>query len=109
MPLPVAHSLIGVSVAAALANKSEVRWQILSLSALLAVCPDSDYVLNWLQVGRGGWHHGFTHSILFALFAGALTALVSGWRSVRAFIVFSAAFASHTLLDYLLTESHGVA
>lgn len=109
MPLPVAHSLIGASVAAALTNKSEARWQILSLSALLAICPDSDYVLNWLHVGSGGWHHGFTHSILFALFAGALAAFVSGWRSVRRFIIFSAAAASHTLLDYVMTESRGVA
>jgi len=109
MPLPVAHSLIGASVAAALASKSEARWQLLSLSALLAVCPDSDYVLNWLHIGRGGWHHGFTHSILFALFAGSLTAFVFGWRSVRGFIVLSAAAASHTLLDYVMTESRGVA
>jgi membrane-bound metal-dependent hydrolase YbcI (DUF457 family) len=109
MPLPVGHSLIGVTVAAALTSKSETRWQILSLSALLAVGPDSDYILNWLHVGRGGWHHGFTHSILFALFAGALTAVVSGWRSVRGFIIFSAATVSHTLLDYVMTESRGVA
>jgi membrane-bound metal-dependent hydrolase YbcI (DUF457 family) len=109
MPLPVAHSLLGASVAAALTNKSEVRWPLLSLGALLAVCPDFDYVLNWLHVGRGGWHHGFTHSILFAVFVGALTAFVSGWRNVRGFIVFSAATASHALLDYVMTESRGVA
>jgi inner membrane protein len=109
MPLPVAHSLVGVTVAAAFSGKSEARWQVLSLGALLAVCPDSDYLLNWLHVGRGGWHHGFTHSILFALFVGALTAFVFGWRSVRGFIVFSAATASHTLLDYVMTESRGVA
>ena len=109
MPLPVAHSLLGASVAAALTNKSEVRWQLLSLSALLAVCPDFDYVLNWLRIGRGGWHHGFTHSILFALFVGALTAFVFRWRSIRGFIVLSAATVSHTLLDYVMTESRGVA
>jgi inner membrane protein len=109
MPLPVAHSLLGATVAAALTSKSEARWQLLSLSALVAVCPDFDYVLNWLHVGRGGWHHGFTHSILFALFVGALTAFVSGWRNVRGFIVFGAAAASHTFLDYVMTESRGVA
>ena len=109
MPLPVGHTLIGVTVATALAGKSEVRWQLLSLSALLAVCPDFDYALNWLRIGRGGWHHGFTHSILFALVAGALAAFVYGWRNVRGFIVFSAATASHTLLDYVMTESRGVA
>ena len=107
MPLPVAHSLIGASVAAA--TTSEVRWRLLLLSGLLGVCPDFDYLLNWLHVGRGGWHHGFTHSIVFALCAGAFVAFVSGWRTLRGFVVFSAATASHPLLDYLMTESRGVA
>jgi membrane-bound metal-dependent hydrolase YbcI (DUF457 family) len=109
MPLPVAHSLIGASVATAIDKRSGVFWQVLLFSALLGVCPDFDYGLNWLRIGRGGWHHGFTHSIVFALFVGALAALVTGWRSVQGFIVFSAATASHTLLDYLMTESQGVA
>ena len=108
MPFPVAHALIGASVAAALDRRSESLWKLLCLSALLGVCPDFDYVLNVLRVGRGGWHHGFTHSIVFALLVGALTALVFGWRSVHGFIVFSAATLSHTLLDYLMTESRGV-
>ena len=110
MPFPVAHSLIGATVAAAaFDNRSEPRWWVLCLCGLLGVCPDFDYALNWLQIGRGGWHHGFTHSIVFALFLGAIIALVSGWRSVRGFIVYSAAIASHTVLDFLLTESRGVA
>ena len=108
MPLPVAHAVIGASVAAALDRRSESLWRVLCLSALLGVCPDFDYLLNVLRIGRGGWHHGFTHSIVFALVVGALTALVF-WRSVQGFIVFSAATASHTLLDYLMTESRGVA
>lgn len=109
MPFPVAHALIGASAAAALNRKSEALSQVLLLSALLGVCPDFDYLLNLLRVGRGGWHHGFTHSIVFALFIGALAAFVFGWRSMRGFIALSAALASHTLLDYLMTESRGVA
>lgn len=108
MPFPVGHALIGASVAAALDKRSEALWKVLFLGALLGICPDFDYLLNVLRVGRGGWHHGFTHSIVFALFGGALTALVFGWRSVHGFIVFSAAIASHTLLDYFMTESRGV-
>lgn len=109
MPFPIAHSLIGASVAAALDTRLEARPRLLWLCALLAVSPDADYFLNWLHVGRGGWHHGFTHSIVFALFAGALTALVLRWRSVRGFLIFSAAIASHGLLDYVMTESRGIA
>lgn len=108
MPLPVAHSLIGASAAAALDKRSDGLWKPLLLSALLGVCPDFDYLLNWLRIGRGGWHHGYTHSFVFAIFVGALTALVYGW-TVQRFIAFSAAVASHPLLDYLITESRGVA
>ena len=108
MPLPVAHSVIGASVAGALHKKTDGWWKFLCLSAFLGVCPDFDYVLNWLRVGRGGWHHGFTHSIVFALVVGAATTLITRWRSVQGFLVFSAATASHTLLDYLMTESRGV-
>ena len=109
MPLPVAHSLVGASVAAALDRESKKLWQVCLLSALLGVCPDFDYLLNWLRVGRGGWHHGFTHSIVFALAAAALIAFVCGRKTINQFIVFSAAIASHPLLDYLMTESRGVA
>jgi len=108
MPFPVAHALAAASVATTLDRKSSL-WKLLCLSAILGVCPDFDYLLNVLRIGRGGWHHGFTHSIVFALFVGALTALVFGWRSVHGFIVFSAATVSHTLLDYVMTESRGVA
>jgi membrane-bound metal-dependent hydrolase YbcI (DUF457 family) len=114
MPLSVAHSLVGASVAAALwrqsqQGKSQVLWKLLAISAFLAVFPDFDYILNWLRIGWGGWHHGFTHSFVFALFAGAVTILVTGWRDLRTFIAFSAATASHGLLDYLITESRGIA
>ena len=108
MPFPVAHALVAASVATTLDRKSSL-WKLLCLSAVLGVCPDFDYLLNVLRIGRGGWHHGFTHSIVFALFVGALTALVFGWRSVHGFIVFGAATVSHTLLDYVMTESRGVA
>ena len=73
------------------------------------MCPDFDYFLNWLNIGWGGWHHGFTHSIVFALILGAFTAYAFRWRTVAGFVVFSAATASHGLLDYLMTESRGVA
>ena len=81
----------------------------MGLGAFLGVLPDFDYILNWLRIGWGGWHHGFTHSFVFALVVGALTVVITGRRSVRSFIAFSAATASHGLLDYLITESRGIA
>ena len=109
MPLPVAHSLVGASVAAAIQGKSQATWKLLAIGAFLGVCPDFDYILNCLRIGWGGWHHGFTHSFVFAVVVGAITVLITGWRNVRSFIAFSAAIASHGLLDYLITESRGIA
>ena len=110
MPLPLAHALVGASTAAALRPASQSRqWKPILIGAFLGVVPDFDYALNAMRISGGGWHHGFTHSIAFALLLGLLTiALLREWRA-RSFILFSAAAASHTLLDYLITESRGVA
>jgi membrane-bound metal-dependent hydrolase YbcI (DUF457 family) len=82
MPLPVAHGLLGASVAAALLQRSPQsrRWKLLLPGAMLGICPDFDYALNFLRISGGGWHHGFTHSIPFALLLGLLMALISGDR-----------------------------
>ena len=110
MPLPVAHGLIGASAVAALCPSAQPgRWKWLALGAFLGVAPDFDYALNWLRISRGGWHHGFTHSIPFALVVGLVMIIVLRQWKVRSFLVFSAAYVSHTLLDYMLTESRGVA
>lgn len=110
MPLPVAHGLIGASIAVALRQSSRARQRKpILIAALLGICPDFDYALNWLRISGGGWHHGFTHSILFALSLGLITATLSGKRDVRSVILFSAAALSHTLLDFLITVSRGVA
>lgn len=110
MPLPVAHALVGASAVAAL-RPSDQRggWKWLALGAFLGVAPDFDYILNWLRIPYGGWHHGFTHSIPFAFLVGLVTIVILRQWSVHSFIVFTAAYVSHTLLDFILTESRGVA
>jgi len=109
MPLPLAHALVGASVAAALRPSGQSQWRPLLVGAFLGVCPDFDYALNWLRISGGGWHHSFTHSIAFALLIGLITLLISREWEVRSFVLFSAASVSHTLLDFLITESYGVA
>lgn len=110
MPLPIAHGLLGASVAAALRPSSQPpTLKTLLIGALLAISPDADYILNWMRISFGGWHHGFTHSIPFALLVGLLIITVLRDWKVRSFIVFTAAYASHTLLDFLITTSRGVA
>jgi membrane-bound metal-dependent hydrolase YbcI (DUF457 family) len=110
VPLPVAHGLVGATVVAALLPSSQSRLgKPLLIGAFLAVSPDFDYALNWLRVSGGGWHHGFTHSIPFALVIGLVTVIALRDSKPWSFFIFSAAFAAHTLLDYILTESRGVA
>src|SRR5262245_4361893 len=85
MPLPIAHALMGASVALAFRPHSSLKrdWKFLLLGAFLGVMPDFDYALTWARVGGRGWHHDFTHSILFALLAGLVTAAVINHFSSR--------------------------
>ena len=110
LPLPIAHGLLGASVVAALRPSSERQaWKPLLIGAFLGIAPDFDYALNWLRISWGGWHHGFTHSIPFALLVGFIViALFRDWK-LRTYLVFTLAYASHTLLDFIFTESRGVA
>ena len=109
MALPIAHGLVGASVVAALRSSERRSVKILLLGAFLAISPDFDYALNWLRIDWGGWHHGFTHSIPFALVVGlVMIAIFRDWR-VRSYLVFTGAYVSHTLLDLMFTESRGVA
>jgi len=111
MPLPLAHAFTGGSLTA-------VAWPVKSpagfrravvVGAVLGVCPDFDYLLNWLRVLGPGWHHGFTHSVLFALVVGVAASWVFGVRGWRATLVCTGAVLSHLLLDYLFTDSRGLA
>ncbi len=81
----------------------------LAVGAVLGVCPDVDYVLNWLRVLGRGWHHGFTHSVVFALVVGIVVSWVFGVRGWRGMLVCAGAVLSHLLLDYLFTDSRGIA
>jgi membrane-bound metal-dependent hydrolase YbcI (DUF457 family) len=110
MPFPVAHGLLGAAVATALSQPSRTgRWKSLLTGALLGIFPDFDYALNWLRISGGGWHHGFTHSIVFAFALGLMMAVILRERKGLSIALFIGATASHTLLDFMMTESRGVA
>jgi membrane-bound metal-dependent hydrolase YbcI (DUF457 family) len=110
MPLPLAHALVGASAVAALYPVSRSsHWKPLLVGAFLGIAPDFDYGLNLLRISGGGWHHGFTHSIVFACLLGLITVVIAREWKLRSLIAFCAAAVSHTLLDYLITESYGVA
>ena len=86
VPPPVAHGLVGAGMVAALRPSNELggsKW--LAFGAFLGIAPDFDFALNWLGVSWGGWHHGFTHSIPFALVVGLVTILVLRRWELRSF------------------------
>ena len=109
MPLPVAHTLLGAGVVAALLPRrgAETGRGQLAFGAFLGILPDFDYCLNFAPGLGGGWHHGFTHSFAFSLLAGLLASAAAGRPGVRGALAYGSATLSHPLLDYLCTESWG--
>lgn len=81
MPLPLAHTAIGV-VVYDLSRKNETETNRLAIAALivfLANLPDIDIVIGLLFQGdEGAFHRGPTHSLLFAISTGFLAA--NAWR-----------------------------
>ena len=110
MPLPVAHALLGASVVAALAPRKTVgRGRVLLVGALLGVCPDFDYLINWAGLFGRGWHHDFTHSFAFTFLIGLAAAYVfSGDLRPPSVAAYWLPALSHPLADFLMTESRGV-
>jgi membrane-bound metal-dependent hydrolase YbcI (DUF457 family) len=105
MPLPLAHSLIGATLAEALLPPdTERRNRLIAFAACLAVLPDLDFLLVWLLHFDREWHRGFTHSIAFALVCGGLIAITAwGRRHTRQVAVCTLALMSHGLIDALTT------
>lgn len=102
----ITHSLVGATVAVALAEPRYCRRAALA-GALIALIPDVDIFMgdanDPLQLLE--WHRHFTHSLLLAPVVAALAALFSYWRRwslkpVRTFSIVLAVYASACLLDW---------
>jgi membrane-bound metal-dependent hydrolase YbcI (DUF457 family) len=83
-------------------------WKPLLLGALLGICPDLDFFIFLIPGSGRGWHHGFTHSVVFAFLVGLSTSFVVGQMSLDKVLMWSLATLSHPLLDFLITEAGGV-
>src|ERR1043166_3312783 len=107
--LPVAHGLLGATIIASFQSSAAERRNSKDLlwGALLGIAPDFDYLVNYVPGLGRGWHHGFTHSLLFGCFVGFLVSLFRRftWKSM---MIYTLAIVSHPLLDYFFTESHGI-
>lgn len=108
MPLPIAHALLGASLAAAIHTRPDKqRYRVALISgAILANAPDLDFLLVFTLHSRA-WHRGFTHSLVFACFVSLLFVLTFGKRRLRDALAYGLAFASHGILDFLTTKAGG--
>lgn len=101
MPTPIAHA--GVAVALALLDAPGSRARALAL-LVLANAADLDFVPGVLTGDPVAFHHGASHSVLFAACAAMAAARVVA-RGDRRFLALGAAAAlSHPLMDYATGE-----
>jgi membrane-bound metal-dependent hydrolase YbcI (DUF457 family) len=104
MPSPIGHALAGIAAGWIVAPPPRDRRAMLGRAAgygLVAASPDLDLLV--------GAHSGPTHGLGAALIAGAIAWLFlrssrSG-HAVRIALAIAAAYASHTLLDWLGTDT----
>lgn len=108
MPLPIAHSLMGYT----LAESSSVRltksfWLDVLILMFLANLPDIDFLPGYL-VGRPNlYHHYYTHSVAFAALVGGLAAFYFWRKRGRFWPYFAMVFAavsSHLILDLVTVD-----
>lgn len=108
MPLPVAHSLIGASIVTLALRRLDRKSIVpLFIGGILGLLPDLDLVLSW-GLGLGRHYHGsYTHSLLFALAAGAAVSLLRREEQPRTVAGYVGAVLSHGLLDALTKSEFG--
>ena len=107
MPLPVAHGLLGASIVASIHPHPNNRYFMpLLVGAFLANAADLDFFLVFALHSRA-WHRGFSHSIMLALVVCIMFMLSLGRQHIREAIAYGLAFASHGLLDYMMTKEGG--
>ena len=104
MPSPIGHALAGIA-AGSLTAPSGPAWRRIALRAVIyglaAASPDVDLALHA--------HSGPTHGLGAALIVGLVTFAFMRWRALtdaaRIASAVAAAYASHTLLDWLGTDT----
>lgn len=108
MPLPIAHALVGASLAAAAHTRPDsLRYRVAIISgAFLANAPDLDFFLVFALHNRA-WHRGFTHSLAFAGIVCLLFILTFGARHMRDALAYGLAYTSHCILDFMTTKAGG--
>lgn len=104
--MPVAHSLVGASLVAALLPRRPRYRVALAAGAVLANAADLDFIFVAVFRSRA-WHRGFTHSLAFALVVFLCFLLALGRARSREAAAYGLAYASHIVLDFATTRAGG--
>jgi inner membrane protein len=103
MPSPVGHLLGGAAVYLA-GTTSERRSRILLAITLVgSVAPDLDFLPGIVIGDMRAFHHGISHSVVFALLFGGLVLVVARFltseNAPHVSLLATLAYTSHVLLD----------
>lgn len=115
MPTVIAHALIGAGLFRAVRGPGDAGRLGPAVAAALAVLPDADVAWRaWTEYERPFGHRGMTHSLAFAVAAGAVAAWALRRRIARPegglflAVTFAACTATHGLFDAMTLGGRGV-
>jgi membrane-bound metal-dependent hydrolase YbcI (DUF457 family) len=104
----IAHGLVEASAVALIYPNANLKnCKPLMLGFILANCPDLDFAFSFV-LGWHGFHRGFTHSLLCAFFVSGVIFILLRHQDWQSPLAYSAAFLSHTILDYSSAKSGAV-
>ena len=106
MPTPIGHSLAGLTIQLA-SGKRPARHQLTSalLVLIVASLPDIDFIPGYLSSEPRAYHWGPTHSLFAAVVVGCAFGCFARYQRrsfTPVFLLMTAVYASHLLLDCLL-------
>ena len=102
MPTIFAHGALGFTAARGF-SKNPYNDRLMMATIFLTVLPDVDGLfIRFIPYGHPVGHRGFTHSLLFAVIAGLITALIfvherwnDGYHVAKLAVYFTLVTASH--------------
>jgi inner membrane protein len=104
MASPLGHALAGFVIGRAAQAGGTRDRRLLAMCAALAIAPDLDFLPGIIEGRPAAYHQGISHSLLASAAAGAAGALLLGPGRAgfaRIWLICTAAYASHLLLDLL--------
>lgn len=105
MPSPVGHLLTGAAVYLAGTTRDHGSRLLLAVALLGSIVPDADFLPGIAIGDMRAFHHGMSHSLMFALLFGGLlfvVARLSGSTiALHVSLLATAAYSLHVLLDFV--------